>query len=67
VEIHPEVLIGANAVLLGPIRVGKGAKIGAGAVARRDVLPGEVILAAPSTLRRPLEEAVYLVAGGAGI
>ncbi len=65
--IEDEVVIGANAVLLGPIHVGKGAKIGAGAVVRRDVPPGEVILAAPSTLRRPFEEVIYLVADGAGI
>lgn len=65
--IEDEVTIGANAVLLGPLRVGKGAKIGAGAVVRRDVLPGEVILAAPSATRRSFVEAVCLVTGGAGI
>lgn len=38
------VVIGANAVLLGPIRVGRGAKIGAGAVVRGNVPPGAIVL-----------------------
>ncbi|HID09274.1 TPA: serine O-acetyltransferase, partial [Candidatus Micrarchaeota archaeon] len=46
VKRHPTiedgVVIGANAVLLGPIRVGKGAKIGAGTVVRDDIPPGAV-------------------------
>lgn len=52
VKRHPTiedgVVIGAGAVLLGPIRVGRGAKIGAGAVVREDVPPGAVVLASPS-------------------
>ncbi len=55
VKRHPTiedgVVIGANAVLLGPIRVGKGAKIGAGAVVREDVAPGAVVLAPPVCYR----------------
>lgn len=43
--VEDGVVIGANAVLLGPIRVGKGARIGAGAVVRDDVPPGAVVLA----------------------
>ena len=35
--IEDGVIIRANAVLLGPIRMGKGAKIGSGAVVRQDV------------------------------
>lgn len=65
--VEDGVTIGANAVLLGPIHVGKGAKIGAGAVVRQDVSPGEVILAAPPASRRSFAEAVCLVADGAGI
>jgi serine O-acetyltransferase len=48
--IEDEVVIGAGAVLLGPIRVGKGAKIGAGAVVREDVPPGAVVVASPSPI-----------------
>lgn len=43
--IEDGVVIGAEAVLLGPIRVGRGAKIGAGAVVRTDVPAGAVVLA----------------------
>ncbi|RLE29101.1 serine O-acetyltransferase [Candidatus Acetothermia bacterium] len=54
VKRHPTiengVVIGANAVLLGPIRVGRGAKIGAGAVVREDVPPGAVVVAPASPI-----------------
>jgi serine O-acetyltransferase len=44
---HPtigrNVLIGANAVLLGPIHIGQRAKIGAGAILREDVPPGAIV------------------------
>ncbi len=74
VKRHPTiedgVVIGANAVLLGPIRVGKGAKIGAGAVVREDVPPGAVVVASSS----PVIDAAFLRRGrhehfleGAGI
>lgn len=53
VKRHPTVeegaVIGAGAILLGPIRIGKGARIGAGAVVRTDVPPGAVVLASPPT------------------
>ena len=45
---HPtignHVLIGANATLLGPITIGDGAKIGAGAIVVKDVLPFTTIV-----------------------
>ncbi|MEA1870771.1 MAG: serine O-acetyltransferase [Candidatus Bipolaricaulota bacterium] len=42
--ISDRVVIGAHAILLGPITVGEGAKIGAGVVLRADVSPREVVL-----------------------
>jgi serine O-acetyltransferase len=39
-----DVHIGAHAILLGPIVIGDGARIGAGAVVTRDVAPGSVIV-----------------------
>jgi serine O-acetyltransferase len=36
--------IGAHAILLGPIVIGDGARIGAGAVVTRDVVPGSVVV-----------------------
>jgi serine O-acetyltransferase len=49
---HPtignEVVIGAGAVLLGPILVGDGAKIGAGSVVIRDVPPEKTVVGVPA-------------------
>lgn len=43
--VESGVVLGAGAIVLGPVRVGKGARIGAGAVVREDVPPGAVVLA----------------------
>ena len=49
---HPHlcrnVSIGAGAVLLGPITVGEGAKVGANAVVVDDVAPGETVVGIPA-------------------
>jgi serine O-acetyltransferase len=49
---HPtlgnEVVIGAGAVLLGPIHVGDGAKIGAGSVVIHDVPPEKTVVGVPA-------------------
>ena len=49
---HPtignEVVIGAGAVLLGPIRVGDGAKIGAGSVVIHDIPPQKTVVGVPA-------------------
>jgi serine O-acetyltransferase len=49
---HPtignEVVIGAGAVLLGPIKVGDGAKIGAGSVVIKDVPSGKTVVGVPA-------------------
>ena len=64
--IEDGVIIGANAVLLGPIRVGRRAKIGAGAIVRHDVEAGEVIRA-PTALQHRAGVVHELIADGAGI
>jgi serine O-acetyltransferase len=46
--IEDEVLIGAGAKILGPIRVGAGAKIGANAVVLHDVAPGDTVAGVPA-------------------
>ena len=46
-KIGDDVIIGANAVVLGNIIVGNGAKIGAGAVVVKDVTPGVAIVGVP--------------------
>lgn len=40
--------VGPHAAILGPIRVGDGARIGAGAVVVRDVSPGAVVVGNPA-------------------
>lgn len=51
---HPivgnHVLIGANATLLGPIHIGDGAKIGAGAVVMHDVPAGATAVGVPARI-----------------
>lgn len=49
---HPtlenSVVVGAGAKVLGPIRVGEGARIGASSVVIRDVAPGDVMVGIPA-------------------
>ena len=62
--INDGVVIGAHAILLGPITVGEGTKIGAGAALRRDIAPGSVILAAPFVFRHLRKEAISTADNG---
>ncbi|MDK2882875.1 MAG: serine O-acetyltransferase [Bacillota bacterium] len=54
---HPtvgnDVFIGAGAQILGPIRIGDGAKIGAGTVVVKDVAPGVTVTGVPGRAVRP--------------
>lgn len=55
---HPtignKVVVGADAVILGAIEIGEGARIGAGSVVVRDVPPGAVVVGVPGrTVERP--------------
>lgn len=54
-EIGEGALIGANAVLVAPVRIGPGAVVGAGAVVlkNQDVAPGQTVVGAPA---RPLDD-----------
>jgi UDP-2-acetamido-3-amino-2,3-dideoxy-glucuronate N-acetyltransferase len=45
--------IGSGAVILGGVRIGEGALVGAGAVVTRDVAPGEVVAGVPARARVP--------------
>jgi len=53
--IEDNVLIGVGAKILGPVRIGEGAKIGANAVVIDDVLPGDTVVGIPAhpVVRRP--------------
>ncbi len=51
--IEDDVTIGAGARILGPVRVGRGAVIGANAVVVRDVPEGAVVTGIPGVARMP--------------
>ena len=46
--VERRVSIGSGAVVLGGVRIGEGALIGAGAVVTRDVAPGETVAGVPA-------------------
>lgn len=49
-KVGDDVVIGANAVLLGDITIGNGAKIGAGAVVLKDVPEGVTVVGVPAKI-----------------
>lgn len=49
--IEDDVLIGAGAKILGPVRIGRGARIGANAVVITDVPPGATAVGVPARIR----------------
>jgi serine O-acetyltransferase len=57
VIVEDDVKIGANAVVISPhrrdLRIGRGARIGAGAVVSRDVPPGSTVVSAPVRVSPP--------------
>ncbi len=57
VKRHPtiddDVIIGSGAIVLGPIRIGKGAKVGAGSVVVRSVPPGATVVGVPGRIAGP--------------
>lgn len=54
--IEDDVLVSCGARILGPIRIGKGAVIGANAVVLHDVPPGCLAVGVPAVVRRRGEE-----------
>jgi serine O-acetyltransferase len=50
-KIGADVIVGTGAVLLGPVRIGDGARIGANSVVLGDVDPGVLVIGSPA---RPL-------------
>ncbi len=61
--IGDRVKIGVGAKILGPIKIGDGALIGANAVVIHDVAPGAVVVGVPA---RPIERRFKVVDGAAG-
>lgn len=60
VVIEDDVLIGANAVVLEGVRVGKGSVVAAGAVVTKDVAPGTVVAGIPA---RKIKDTADVAAG----
>jgi len=52
-EIDEDVFIGSDTMLVAPVKIGKGAKTGAGAVVTHDVPPGALVVGVPA---KPLEK-----------
>jgi len=52
--IEDEVFIGANTVLVAPVKVGKGAKTGAGAVVKQDVPEKTLVAGVPAEVKKKL-------------
>jgi serine O-acetyltransferase len=57
VKRHPtvedDVILGSGAIVLGPIVIGKGAKVGAGSVVVRPVPPGATVVGVPGRIAGP--------------
>jgi serine O-acetyltransferase len=58
--IEDDVFVGAGAVILGPITVGRGAQIGANAVVTKDVPPGRTVVGSNHLIEPKLREKVAL-------
>ncbi|RXK19209.1 2,3,4,5-tetrahydropyridine-2,6-dicarboxylate N-acetyltransferase [Macrococcus sp. DPC7161] len=56
VVIEDDVLIGANAVILEGVRVGRGAVVAAGAIVTEDVAPGTVVAGTPARVIKQASE-----------
>ena len=54
--IEDDVFIGSDTMLVAPVKVGKGARTGAGAVVTRDVPPGQVVYGVPARSKQKRDE-----------
>jgi acetyltransferase-like isoleucine patch superfamily enzyme len=52
VEIGPDTLIGARAIVLAGVKIGAGAIVGAGSVVTKDVPPGHLAVGVPARIKK---------------
>jgi len=57
--LEDNVVVGANATVLGPVRIGHDSRIGAGSVVVRDVLPDSTVVGVPGRVVRHRGERTY--------
>lgn len=51
--VENDVVLGSGAIVLGPITIGRGAKVGAGSVVIRSVPPGATVVGVPARIAEP--------------
>jgi len=56
VIVEDNVLVGANAVVLEGVRIGKGAVVAAGAIVTEDVAPGVVVAGSPARVIKEVDK-----------
>lgn len=56
IEVFDNVFIGANAILLGPVKIGPNAIVAAGAVVSKDVPPGSIVGGVPAKVIGSFDE-----------
>jgi serine O-acetyltransferase len=57
--LEDNVVVGANATVLGPVRIGRNARIGAGSVVVKDVPPDSTVVGVPGRVVRHRGEKTY--------
>ncbi len=57
-HLHPNVIVGSNACILGAIEIGEGARIGSGSVVIKDVPAGATVVGVPGRVVRETRQVV---------
>jgi len=55
INIEDFVWIGANSIIIGPVRIGRGAVVAAGSVVNKDVPPGTLVAGVPAQIKKIID------------